>query len=84
MENKIIDILELIKKQTGLELKLCDYFTGMHTYKGNNYFNIITKKRISESSEYILLERFANKFNKITIEPNGLKRIAIIIRSNNL
>lgn len=66
--------LKLIKEQTGLNLILCDYFTGIKEHK---YFNVILNQRISESKEYDLLKRFADKYKLISVEPNGLKRIAI-------
>ena len=78
----ISETLELIKKQTGLNLVLCDYFTGIHNYRGRKYFNVILSQRISESRDYDVLKKFADKYNLISVEPNGLNRVAII--QNNL
>ena len=74
----IPETLEMIKEQTGLELKLCDYFTGIKEYNGRKYFNVILSQRTSESKEYDILKRFADKYKLVLIEPNGLKRVAII------
>jgi len=67
----------LIKEQTGLELGLCDYFTGIKEHNGSKYFNVILPKRTSESNEYDILKRFADKYQLISVEPNGLKRVAV-------
>ena len=73
----ISETLELIKKQTGLDLDLCDYFTGIRQYNGRKYFNVILSQRTSESKDYDLLKRFADKYKLISVEPNGLKRVAV-------
>lgn len=73
----IAETLELIKEQTGLELNLCDYFTGIKEHNGRKYFNVILSQRTSESKEYDTLKRFADKYKVISVEPNGLKRVAI-------
>lgn len=75
----IAGILELIKKQTGIELQLCDYFAGIKEHNGKKYFNVILKERNSESKEFELLKRFSKQYKIIDIEPNGLNRLAIII-----
>lgn len=74
----ISDILDLIKEQTGLELELCDYFTGIKEHNGRKYFNVILSQRTSESKEYDKLKRFADKYKLILVEPNGLKRAAVL------
>ena len=73
----ISDTLNLIKDQTGLDLELCDYFTGINEMNGRKYFNVILNQRTSESAEYVLLKRFADKYNLISIEPNGLRRVSV-------
>ena len=73
----IPETLELIKEQTGLELDLCDYFTGIKEHNGRKYFNVILSQRTSESKDYDLLKRFADKYKLISVEPNGLKRVAV-------
>lgn len=75
----INETLLLIKEQTGLNLTLCDYFTGLKEYRGHKYFNVVLKERLSESKEYLILERFSKNFGLISIEPNGVRRVAIII-----
>lgn len=73
----IPETLELIKEQTGLKLELCDYFTGIKEHNGRRYFNVILSQRTSESKEYEKLKRFADKYKLISVEPNGLKRVAV-------
>ena len=73
----ISDTLHLIKEQTGLELTLCDYFTGIKEHNDRKYFNVILSQRTSESKEYGTLKRFADKYKLISVEPNGLKRVAV-------
>ena len=73
----IPETLELIKEQTGLELELCDYFTGIKEHNGRKYFNVILSQRTSESKAYEVLKRFADKYKLISVEPNGVKRVAI-------
>jgi hypothetical protein len=69
--------LALIKRYTGLELQLCDYFTGVKKSGKDKYFNIILSDPIYESREHATLERFANQYGLIKVEPNGYKRLAI-------
>jgi len=69
--------LKHIEDQTGLKLSTCDYFKGIKKLNGNKYFNIVLNENTSESKEYNTLEKFANKYKTIKIEPNGVKRVAI-------
>ena len=69
--------LKLIKEQTGLDLELCDYFTGIKQHRGQKYFNVVLKDRTSESRDFKTLELFAKKYKLIDVEPNGLQRVAI-------
>lgn len=73
----IPETLELIKEQTGLKLELCKYFTGIRECNGRKYFNVILSQRTSESKDYQTLKRFADKYKQISVEPNGLKRVAV-------
>jgi len=75
----IIKTLELIKEQTGLCLKLCDYFTGINEHNGIKYFNVILEKKTSESKDYDLLKGFSQKYKTISVEPNGLNRVSVYI-----
>ena len=77
----ISETLDLIKKQTGLTLELCDYFTGIKKHNERKYFNVILSQRTSESKEYDILKRFADKYKLISVEPNGLNRISIFINN---
>lgn len=80
----INEVLLHIKKQIGLTLTLCDYFTGLRGQKDNRFFNVVLEKKTSESQEYEQLVRFSDKFKTIYIEANGEKRVAIYIDKFNL
>lgn len=85
MKNDIIlKTLNLIEAQTGLKLTLCDYFTGICTHNEEDYFNVVLPKKISESMEYDTLLRFANKYNIIRVEPNGVNRLAIFFNEDKI
>ena len=73
----ITETLQLIKQHTGLDLNLCDYFTGIHTNEKGRYFNVVLSDPIYQSREHTQLERFANQYGLIQVEPNGYKRLAI-------
>ena len=77
MSIKIKEVLCLIEEQTGLRLNLCNDFPGIHFFNGRPYFNITLEHRLSESTEYNTLERFALVHPGVNVEPNGLKRIAV-------
>lgn len=70
-------VLNQIKECIGLDLVLCDHFIGVNYHKGNRYFNILLRQRVSESEDYDKLIRFSKKYNLINVEPNGLYRVAI-------
>lgn len=69
--------LNLIKEQIGLDLKLDDYFTGLKKHNGEIYFNVDLGERVSESSKFDKLKRFADKYNLIRVEPNGVNKVSI-------
>lgn len=73
--------LKLIKEQTGLDLQLCESCTRIKKRNGRKYFNIVLNERVSESKEFDLLKRFADKYQMISVEANGFQR-AIIFLSN--
>lgn len=73
----IPEALDLIKEQIGLELNLCDYFTGIKEHNGQKYFNVVLSQRTSESQDFDKLKRFAEQYKLIKVEPNGLKRVAV-------
>lgn len=75
----IPEALDLIKEQIGLELKLCDYFTGIKEHNGQKYFNVILSQRTSESQDFDKLKRFAEQYKLIKVEPNGLNRVAVFL-----
>lgn len=74
------NILDLIKEQIGLELNLCDYFTGIKEHNGQKYFNVILSQRTSESQDFDKLKRFAEQYKLIKVESNGLKRVAVFLK----
>ena len=53
----IAETLEMIKEQAGLDLDLCDYFTGIKEHNGRKHFNVILSQRTSESKEYDILKK---------------------------
>ena len=73
----IAETLKMIKNQIGLDLNLCDHFTGMQEHDGKKYFNIVLGQKTSESQEYASLLQFADRYQLISIEPNGVRRVAI-------
>jgi len=73
----IQETIQSIKEQTGLELRLCDHFTGIRTGPTGSYFNVVLKERVAESAEYVRLDTFARRYKTIRIEPNGSNRVAI-------
>lgn len=76
------EIQTYIEKQTGLQLEICQDFPGLKVYKGKSYYNFLTKERFSESQEVLQLQRLAKRSNVIhSIEPNGLNRVAILMRN---
>lgn len=83
-EQIIEKVLKTIKLQTGLDLTLDTHFSGLFTHKGQKYFNIELQRPVSESKEYDLLQKFANKTKMIRIEPNGAKRIAIFFNESDV
>jgi hypothetical protein len=73
--------LQLIEEQIGLKLTPCGHFSGIRKHQQKEYFNVELPQRISESEDYLMLEKFANKSKLITIEPNGLNRVAIYFKN---
>lgn len=70
--------LKLIKDQTGITLELCDDFPGIYTHKKKKYFNVILNDaRIYTSPTWRKLKEFSIKTKLISIEPNGVERVAI-------
>ena len=73
------EILKIIDEQIGLKLTLCDHFTGIRKKNGKKYFNIILNENTCESKEYDKLKSFSDKYKLFSIEPNGQKRVSIIL-----
>lgn len=77
-ENALIEgVLGTIKEQIGLELEPCPYFKGVYYYMGRRYFNVELKERCSESQDYVKLQRWANAYEMVKLEPNGVNRVAV-------
>lgn len=77
----IEEIQAYIKKQIGLDLEPCDYFTGLKRHKGETYYNFQIIERYSESHEVLMLERLASNSGIVyRVEPNGTNRVAIYFR----
>ena len=67
-----------IKKQAGIELEPCDYFTGLQKHKGKKYYNFLLNEKVSESQDFLRLQRIAQNGNLIhAVEPNGVNRVAV-------
>lgn len=77
MTHSIEVTLAEIKKASGLQLVPCDYFKGIQTHNNKNYFNVILKDRVSESSVYSRLLNLIKYGLISSVEPNGLNRLAI-------
>ena len=71
--------LELIKEQTGIEVKLCDHFKGINMHNGRRYFNVALSEMVSDSLDYTILCDFARNYKLISVEPNGVKRVAVYL-----
>lgn len=72
-------MLKYIKKETGLDLKLDTYFTGIEKFKGMQYFNVDLEEPANAFSEKLLaLEELAKKSNTIKkVAKQGISRVAI-------
>lgn len=73
----IQNTLSEIKAQTGLELKLCDYFTGVRKNANGKYFNVLLNDSLELSNEYTQLCRYAEKYKSIKLGHNGVRRVSI-------
>ena len=73
----IEETLKLIKIHTGVDLKLCTYFTGVQKNGRGEYFNVVLDEPIYQSYVHTQLERFAEQYKLIQVEPNGYMRLAI-------
>lgn len=71
------EVLLYIKRQIGLDLVLCDYFTGIRHYNGQKYFNAVLSQRTSESDQFARLSSFADRSGLISVQPNGVNRVAV-------
>jgi hypothetical protein len=77
--DKIETSLQMIKEQTGLNLKLDAHFSGIKEHKSKKYFNVELDTPVFCSTEYNRLLAYSSKYKTIKVEPNGQKRLAIFI-----
>lgn len=75
----VTDKVAEIKEQVGIDLTLCEDFAGIHWHKNKRYFNVITEEPVHESKVYDALLRLTKKGVISSVEPNGVKRLAIFI-----
>ena len=73
----IQETLKMIEEQIGLKLSTND--TKITRRKGKKYFNVNLRGNSFDCKEYNKLERFALKYNSISVEPNGRNKVAICI-----
>lgn len=76
---KIEKILALIEKHLGIKLELCDALTGIRYFDRKPYFNVLLKDRLWMSSEYDKLKAWANQYELIRVQSNGLHRVSMFI-----
>jgi hypothetical protein len=78
-ERRIQSTLEYIKNQLGIDLVLCDYFTGLRKFNDQYYFNIEVEKK-DEDRTIPALKRLSREYGVIKdIQSNGVTRWAVHI-----
>lgn len=78
---KPTEFVKFIKEQIGISLELCPDFPGTNYFWNGHYFSIVFADRLSESSEYDKVLSYSKKTGDFSIEPNGVRRAAIIFKS---
>lgn len=80
----MIDTVKYLKKQVGIDVKLCDHFTGIRGQENNKFINIILKDQTCESKDYDLLISYIERYNSVFkhAEPNGMRRVALFFNNN--
>ena len=79
-QERIEFALNHIKEQIGVELKLCEHFTGLLINKKGVYFNVILDEKPYFSQDYSKLCRLTLKSQIITgVALNGIYRVSIFI-----
>ena len=69
--------IETIQEQTGLTLNVCPQFPEVYTHNGRSYFNVILKERCTDSLEFDILNSYAERSGLISVQPNGVNRVAV-------
>ena len=82
LQNAIIDEnLNKINNELNLDLKLCNYFTGLRELnEGEYYFNVLLDNEIATKEYNELIERIESLNFISKVEPNGVTRVAITIK----
>lgn len=75
--NSIEATLLKIKEQIGLNLNLCDYFTGIYKCGSKEYFNVIIEDSIVGGKTYDKIRSLIKLGIISNCEPNGVHRVAI-------
>ena len=80
--NKIKQVIEHIKSQTGLDVIEDSYFSGIRNHNDEMYFNIETKTPVFYGKELPILMSLANKSSLIQrVSAGGASRINIFLRA---
>lgn len=76
-QERIDEVMQQIKDHTGLNIILCDHFTGIRNYATREGFNVILNEDICASREYGVLERLTKTGIISGIESNGVRRVVL-------
>ena len=76
-QKRIDQKIAQINEFCGLQLVKCNDFPGVIKNGNKEYFNVILKKRVWDSREYLELERLVNKGIISAVGPNGVYRVAV-------
>lgn len=79
LKKDLSNLKEYLKEMVGIDIELCDHFTGIRKNNNSNYINIIFKDILPESKDYDLLENYLKTYRKDFnhIEPNGVRRASL-------
>jgi hypothetical protein len=77
MNTAIITVLAEINKVMGTNLQSSD--SKITKKFGKKFFNVELSDRVVLSRDYTLLQRYANTYKKIDVQPNGVNKVAIFI-----
>lgn len=78
--NKIKQVINHIKSQTGLDVTEDSYFSGIQKHNDEIFFNIEIEKPVFISREFPALVSLSNKSSLIKkVQTGGYKRISIFL-----